>query len=95
MSARVTHHRFEFLPTTPVGRGALAVFILAVALLLARIAHVPPMNYLVVLIAAAVAGAVALVAVLRRERAIATWIVLAVGLLAGAVLLLETISPPP
>ncbi len=94
MGEQATRRQIRFLPTTPAGRGALVVFVLAVALLFARFAHVPSINYLVVLIATALSGVGALFAVLFRERAVAVWVVLAVGVLAGAVLLLETISPP-
>lgn len=87
------------LPRTTAGRLALALFGLAVVLLLARVALTPlvglPLNYLVVLTTAAASGLVALYAVvLRHERSIAVLASLVLGLLVGLFLLLETLAPP-
>jgi hypothetical protein len=95
MAARTTpSHPKWFWPATAPGRAALLALAVTAGLLLARVAHVPALNYLVVLLAAAASGAVALLAVLRGERSIAVFGVLIVGALTGTLLLLETVSPP-
>lgn len=82
------------MPSTRSGQAALALFVLAFILLLARIAHIPPLSYLFVLITAGAAGLVAIFAVIRHERSAAVFLVLVVGALAGAIVLLETLNPP-
>lgn len=82
------------MPSTRSGQAALALFVLAFILLLARIAHIPPLSYLFVLITAGAAGLVAIFAVIRHERSAGVLLVLVVGALAGAIILLETLNPP-
>lgn len=86
-------------PDTASGWAALAILAGAAALLLARVLLKPalglPLNYLVVFIAVVAAGLVALYAtIVRRERSSGVIVTLALGAIAGIVLVLETINPP-
>lgn len=84
-------------PTTPAGLIALAVFAASLLLLLARLFLTPafglPLNYLVVLAAAAVCGAVSLYAVaLRRERSVSVFATTVIGLFATVWLAAEAVG---
>lgn len=79
---------FRMAPTTMTGRVALAVLAVSLLLLLGRLFLTPafglPLNYLVVLSAAAVSGVLALFAVtLRHERGAAVIATMVIGLFAA------------
>ncbi len=82
-------------PATPSGWMALGLFAISVALLFGRIVLTPlfnvPLNYLIVFVALAASGFVAVYAVaLRRERSLGVLAVLVVGMLAATWLAAES-----
>lgn len=88
------------LPTTTVGVAACTLFAISLLLFAARLFLKPaldiPLNFLVVFIAMAASGLVALYAVaLRHERSLATFTALVAGLLAATLLVAETLAPGP
>ena len=97
ISVRRTARRFRFAPGTGSGWFAVGALGLTAALLAARIVLTPaiglPLNYLVVFLAAAVSGLVALYAVaLSHERSASVVATLVVGLGAAAWLLAESLG---
>lgn len=87
-------------PATTSGWIALGLLAFSIVLLFGRIVLTPlfdlPLNYLIVLIAAAASGLVAVYAIaLRRERSLGVMAVLVVGLLAATWLVAESIGGTP
>jgi predicted secreted protein len=88
------------LPTSPAGWLAVALFVLSLALLAARLVLTPafglPLNYLIVFVSLATSGLVAMLAVtLQRDRAVAVLATLVAGLSAAAWLFAESIGGVP
>lgn len=84
-------------PSTAAGAWAVGLFALGVLLLIARMLAPLlglPLNFLVALIPIALAGVTSLYAVGReRERSVAVFITLGVGVLVALFLLAELVSP--
>jgi inhibitor of cysteine peptidase len=92
--------RIRLRPATPSGWVALGLFAFSIVLLFGRFVMTPlfnlPLNYLIVLIAVAASGLVALYAVvLRRERSLGVVAVLVVGMLAATWLAAESFGGAP
>jgi hypothetical protein len=89
---------FRILPVTPSGWFALAFLGLSLVLLAARLVLKPlaglPLNFLIVFVAFAASGLIALFAVVfQRERSVGVFATLMIGLLAGIWLAAEALGP--